>query len=727
MAVTSIDQKVKISGSIESIVFHNAENGFSIFKIKSTEYKDLVTITGFISNPNEGESASCIGEWIVNPKFGHQIKTTEIRIIPPNTKKGIIKYLSSGLIPGIGPTYAKKLVHIFGDSVIDVIENSPERLREIEGIGQKRQQQLSSAWNEQKKIQEIMIFLHSHSIGTARAVKIFKKYGEEAITIIQHNPYRLIEDIRNIGFKIADQIAFKLGIQKNSSKRIQAGIMHTCHQFLIAGHCAIVDQELITESLRLLDLTSIENILKCIAELTADGKIISATIKEQPVYYLAKIFYIERKLAADILRISKGNIPWKAIDSNALNFLVKDSKITFSTSQKNAINCALKSKFTILTGGPGVGKTTLITQIIQGLKPKNIIIKLCAPTGRAAKRMSEATNIEAKTIHRLLEFNPITQRFRYNEEHPLAADLIICDEVSMIDLLLMQKLTRAISNKTALVLVGDIDQLPSIGPGAILKDCIASGILTNIELTEIFRQSKNSKIITNAHLINKGLMPIYPIEKTITDFYFIPSDKELIAKKIVDMASSRIFKKFNIPFSDIQVITPMNKGPSGAQYLNMLLQDIMNTHHLGVQHNGRKFKVNDKVIQTVNNYDKDIFNGDIGYISGINTEKSEVIINFEQRFISYSFKELDEINLAYAITIHKSQGCEYPAVIIPLSMQHFTLLERNLLYTAVTRGKKLVIIVGEKKALAIAVKKNPSINRLTQLSVYLKQPDLISS
>ena len=712
----------KLQGYVETITFHNPESGFHILKIKCTQQKDLITLTGIALNLHTGEYIEAEGQWINDQKYGRQFKADNICKIQPSTLEGITKYLSSGLIKGIGSIFAKRLVKAFGDQIFNVIENTPEKLLTLKGIGPNKIRKITQAWKEHEAIRNIMVFLQTHKIGTSRATRIYKMYKEDAIDKITQNPYRLIQDIHGIGFKVADNLAVSLGIHKTALIRARAGILHIIQTLNAEGHCAVFLDTLIQKSKVILNIP--ENIiLDAIEAETHSTHLISDTIHEQSCLYTSHLYHAECNVAKHLHRLLTAPLKIENIDTaHALKWVEKITHLTLSDSQKNALDLAINKKCVCITGGPGVGKTTLVNSIIQIIQSKNANIVLCAPTGRAAKKLSESTHLEAKTIHRLLEFNPHTNDggFKYNESNPLDADLIVIDEASMIDILLMQHLLNALPDKIRMLIVGDIDQLPSVGPGKVLSDIIHSNRIPTIHLTEIFRQAAESQIIINAHRINAGKIP-HKIEKGMpSDFYIIHCNTpKAIYKTLNTLVTERIPQTFQAdPISDIQVLTPMNKGGLGVKSLNIELQSILNPNpqnHLSKF--GSTYGTGDKVIQTVNNYDKEVFNGDLGIIQSINHVDHEINITFDaHKTITYSFDELDEINLAYATSIHKSQGSEYPIVIIPIAMQHYMLLQRNLLYTAVTRGKKLVILLGEAKAIAMAIHNITQNNRLTKLA-----------
>jgi exodeoxyribonuclease V alpha subunit len=709
----------RLGGAIERVTFHNAENGFCVLRVKVRGHRDLVTVLGSAPSVTAGEQIECTGTWFNDRTHGMQFKTQSLRVIPPSTLEGIEKYLGSGMVKGIGPHFAKKLVKAFGETVFDVIEKHPQRLTKVEGIGKKRREVITAAWAEQKVVREIMVFLQSHGVGTARAVRIYKTYGDAAITKVSENPYRLALDIHGIGFKTADQLAQKLGIAPDSMIRAQAGVRHVLQELSNQGHCAAKHPDLVDAASKLLEIPA-EIIEPAIQAEVDEKNLISEPIRGEPSLFLAPLYYSEVNVAERLGKLLKGQPAWfdPALDK-AIPWVEQKTGLQLSESQKKAVLLALQSKVMIITGGPGVGKTTVINSILKVLHAKQMRMALCAPTGRAAKRLFESTGIQAKTIHRLLEFDPKNYGFKHNADNPLQIDLLVVDEISMVDVVLMNQLLKALPDTASLLMVGDVDQLPSVGPGAVLSNLIESEVIPTARLTEIFRQAASSQIIVNAHRINQGKMPFKAEQSdTLTDFYFIPAETpEEIHAKLLQVVSERIPQRFHLhPVDDIQVLTPMNKAGLGARSLNVDLQARLNPKSdIKIERYGSTFSPGDKVIQMVNNYDKDVFNGDIGKIKSIDLDSSFLYIDYDDRIVTYDFNELDEIALAYATTIHKSQGSEYPAVVIPLATQHFTLLERNLLYTGVTRGKKLVVIVGQPKALAMAVKNKRSHQRLTKL------------
>ena len=712
------DQSERLSGSVERVTFHSEESGFCVLKVKVRGQRDLVTVVGSAASVSPGESVECLGAWHNDKTHGLQFKTKQLKVVPPTTLEGIEKYLGSGMVKGIGPHFAKILVKAFGEDVFNVIEKDPQRLTSLPGIGQKRLERVTSAWAEQKVIREIMVFLQSHGLGTARAVRIYKTYGDEAIVKVTENPYRLALDIHGIGFKTADTLAQKLGIAPDSLIRAQAGVRNVLQELSNDGHCACEQEKLVELAAKLLDIP-LGTIEEAVTWEVEEERLVPRDINGLPCLYLAPLHYAEAGVAENLRRLWQGTPPWGIIDADkAIPWVEEKTQLSLSDSQKQAVHLALESKVVIITGGPGTGKTTLVNSLLRIICAKQAEVLLCAPTGRAAKRLSESTGLEAKTIHRVLEFDPASFGFKRGKDNPLEADLVVVDESSMVDVVLMNRLLAAIPTNAALMIVGDVDQLPSVGPGAVLADMIDSGFIPTVRLTEIFRQAASSEIIVNAHRINRGEIPLSNVKGEETDFYFIPSQTpEDIHAKLLQVVIERIPRRFGLhPIRDIQILTPMNRGGLGARSLNVELQQRLNAGaETTVTKFGTTFSPGDKVIQTVNNYDKEVFNGDIGTIAAIDLEEGGLTVDYDGREVLYEFGELDEISLAYATSIHKSQGSEYPAVVIPLAMQHYTLLQRNLLYTAVTRGKTLVIIIGQPKALAMAVKNRTAVRRLTGL------------
>ena len=711
-----------LAGLVERVTYHNGESGFCVLRVKARGHRDLVTTVGHAAVISAGEWITASGEWINDRTHGQQFKARFLRTSAPTSIDGIEKYLGSGMIRGIGPVYAKKMVKAFGEKVFDIIEAEPDRLREVTGIGQVRAKRITDAWAEQKIVREIMVFLHSHTVGTARAVRIYKTYGADAVQVMTENPYRLARDIRGIGFKTADTIAMKLGIEKTAMIRVRAGISYALTEAMDEGHCGLPVEELVPLAVELLEVD--KGLVQTAMDLElADGTVIVDTVGETACIFLAGLYRAEKVIAERLLRLANGTLPWPYIDpEKALPWIEQKTGLKLAETQVAAIRLALLSKTMVITGGPGVGKTTIVNSILRILAAKGANLLLCAPTGRAAKRMTEATGFEAKTIHRLLEVDPKGGGFKRGTDNPLECDLLVVDETSMVDVMLMQALLKAVPDNSALLIVGDIDQLASVGPGQVLADIIASGAIPVVRLTEVFRQAAQSRIITGAHRINQGLIPDLSKPEGESDFYFVQADDpETAVQRIVELVKTRIPQRFHLdPIRDIQVLCPMNRGGVGARSLNIELQKALNpAGERKVERFGWTFAPGDKVMQIENDYDKEVYNGDIGYIDDVDPDDGELTASFDGRTVTYGFGELDTLVPAYAATIHKSQGSEYPAVVIPVMTQHYAMLQRNLLYTGVTRGKRLVVLVGQKKAVAIAVKNISGRRRWSKLDEWL--------
>ncbi len=709
----------QLRGIVDRITFQNEENGYTVARLQvegATAYNDrLATIVGEMLSINPGETVVLEGEWTTHKQYGVQFKIESYQTVYPSTVEGMRRYLGSGLIKGIGPVTAKRIVNHFGKESLDVIENNPERLVDVEGLGSKRAKWIIDAWEDQREIHNVMLFLQSHEVGTGYAVKIWKRYGHEAVELIKENPYRLSVDVWGIGFLTADRIAQKMGIPAHSDRRIQAGLLHVLNEAADKeGHVFLPEDALIESCAEALDVP-VDAIAPCLAQLLSEESIVA---NDERVY-LPHLYYAEQGAAtrcyqlSQVQRIELGNIPAE------IKVIEQRDGVTFAPRQKTALEKALSHNLLVLTGGPGTGKTTTIKGLIALLEARNKKIALAAPTGRAAKRMSEATGHEAKTIHRLLKFSPSEMTFEKNFENPLEIEALIVDEISMVDTFLMNSLLRAVPISASVVLVGDVDQLPSVGAGNVLKDIIASGIVEVVELNEIFRQAQTSRIITNAHAINRGEMPYLQNDRD-ADFFFIEvSEPDRVVETICGLCAARLPRTYRLDsIEDIQVLVPMYRGETGANNLNRVLQDELNPKGQEMMRGGIRFRVGDKVMQVRNNYDRDVFNGDIGHIQGI--EDDILRVRFQDRVIEYEFSELDELVLAYAMSVHKSQGAEFRAVVMPLTTQHYMMLQRNLLYTAITRARELVVLVGTKQALGMAVRNNRVAERHTTLSQRIR-------
>jgi len=715
-----------LEGHLERIVYFNEHNHYTVAKLKVKGNPDLVTIVGRLAGIMPGQVLEVSGSWETHPKYGRQFKAASYSISLPAHVHGIEKYLGSGLIKGIGPAMAKRLVGRFKEKTLEVIEHSPDNLLEVEGIGEKKLQVIREAWEGQKDVRDVMIFLQGHGVSTGYSAKIFNQYGKDAIRVVRENPYSLASDIFGIGFLIADRIAEKIGIAKNAVIRAEAGILHVLERMSDEGHVFALYDQLLDRAGRLLEID--RNVLEtAVKHLAGSGHIVLEDFqgendlsKTVTAVYL-KAFYTAEVGLADRLKALL-SVPIKGLGMDAGHIekvVLRRLAVKLSKEQWVGLQTAHSSKVSIITGGPGTGKTTLVKAILAVFEAAGKQVLLCAPTGRAAKRLSEVTGHEAKTIHRLLAYNFKSDGFQKNEKDPLDTDVVIVDETSMVDVFLMYHLIKAVPMTAVLVLVGDVYQLPSVGPGNVLRDMIDSQQVPVVFLKEIFRQARESLIIVNAHRINQGFAPTIPDSNrgTMEDFYFIQQeDPEKVLSTILELCSERIPDRFKLdPLSDIQVLSPMHKGIIGTTNLNHVLQKALNPSDDIVEHTGRTFKCGDKVMQIRNNYTKDVFNGDIGTIRRIDRDMQKVIVHYDSRSVDYEFVQLDELVLAYAVSVHKSQGSEYGAVILPVMTQHFILLQRNLIYTGVTRAKKLVVLIGSKQALAIALRNDRPQKRMTRL------------
>jgi exodeoxyribonuclease V alpha subunit len=723
----------EIKGQIERITYNNQETGYTVARIKVHGKPDLVTVVGNLMSPVPGEVLNMKGEWTSHPKYGEQFNVVYYDSSVPATVLGICKYLGSGLVKGIGPVMAERIVNQFGKQTLDIIEDQIERLAEVDGIGKKRIGMIRQAWDDQKEIRAVMLFLQSHGISSVYASRIYKQYGDRSVGIVRENPYRLAMDIFGIGFITADKIAEQLGFSMASPLRAEAGILFILNQLAGDGH-VYYPYELLMEKCR--EVLRIDHYImaKALENLVASGRVAIENLnddteninKNNQAVYLSKFYFCEKQIAERIkLLISTPKVLRSVEVEKAVAWVQKELSIQLAQNQLGAIRNAINNKVLILSGGPGTGKTTVINAILKIFNAMGAQCLLAAPTGRAAKRMSETTGYPSKTLHRLLEFSFQSGGFQKNEEKPLNCQVLIVDEASMIDIVLMHHLMKAIPPTASFILVGDINQLPSVGPGNVLKDMISSGIVPVTNLTRIFRQAAESLIIVNAHRINQGNFPLLPSNnhsKSLSDFYFIrQEDPEKVLSIILDLVCNRIPKRFRFdPVDQVQVLTPMQRGTLGAANLNHHLQHTLNPQKDLLSWGARSFKVHDKVMQIRNNYDKKVFNGDIGRIKHMDPDSQEVVVLFDDRLVTYDFSELDELALAYAISVHKSQGSEYPVVVIPIMTQHYILLQRNLIYTAVTRAKKLVVLVGTWKALAIGIKNDKTRKRYTLLKERFK-------
>lgn len=707
---------------MERVVFHTEDTGYCILKVQPEGGRETVSVIGKAPRVVAGEQVEAQGKWEQSTEFGRQFKADALKLSRPDSLIGIERYLGSGLIDGIGPKYAKRMIEKFGKEVFDIIENYSARLEEVEGVGSKRRREIRESWMKQKTVHNIMLFLHEHGISTSRAQRIFKTYGEEALEVLRKNPYRLAADIAGVGFKTADEIAGQMGVARDSPERLRAGLLYALESAAAVGHSCVPETDLITQATELLAAPA-EALSPEVLHLMAERKIERHAVDGQSMIYLPHLRNAEQIISQQLLGLVSRPVNYPAIDvDKAIPWAAEKTRKPLAESQQEAVRQALRQRVLIITGGPGVGKTTILNTILVILKAKEVKITLAAPTGRAAKRMTESTGMEAMTLHRLLEYQGDGQ-WGKNQAKRLKGDLFVVDEASMIDAPLMSHFLSALSNEAHLLIVGDADQLPSVGPGSVLADVIASGRVPSVHLTEIFRQAADSRIVTSAHAVNRGQIPdLKPHPKS--DFFFIEkTSPEEIRDTIIGLVRDRLPARYGMdPVRDIQVLTPMNRHLLGTRLMNQDLQAAINPRNelkFEIERFGTTFRIGDKVIQTRNNYDKEVFNGDIGHVVSIETDPMKIEVRFDSRMVDYEPGELDELQLAYALTIHKSQGSEFPCVIIPLSTQHFVLLERSLLYTAITRAKKLVILVGDPKALGLAVRKQENRRRHTGLQAIL--------
>jgi exodeoxyribonuclease V alpha subunit len=726
----------KLRGVVERVTYANAENGYSVVRLAVKGKLDLVTVVGNLADVNAGESLELEGVWTRHRQYGRQFKVLGYRTVLPATAEGIKKYLGSGMIKGIGPVMAGRIVDRFGVDTLDVIEHDPRRLLDVLGIGRKRVGQITTAWDEQKQIREVMVFLQGHGVRPSWAVKIFKAFGDASVQVVQEDPYRLAREIRGIGFKTADQIARNLGLPADSPRRVAAGVAYALGEMANEGHVYAPQGELIATATKMLEVP-VDLVQEGVETLEREEEVYRETIeypmagaqadgeavREEEAVYLRPFYYGEVGVARRLQALLRhpgsqlgvfGRVMWPVL-------LADTGELSLSARQQEAVRTALTRKVTVLTGGPGTGKTTTVRTVIDLLEQFKCSYALASPTGRAAKRLAETTGRPAKTIHRMLGFVP-GEGFKHDEDNPLDADMLIVDETSMLDLLLANHLLKAIHPATHLLLVGDVDQLPSVGAGNVLRDVIDSGQVPVVRLDLIFRQAQDSLIVTNAHRINKGLMPAF--SKTATDFFlFGQEDPDRAAELIVDIVQRRIPRKFGYdPLDDIQVLSPMYRGAVGVSNLNERLQAALNPlspKKVERRLSGRAFRTGDRVIQLRNNYDLDVFNGDVGRIQSIDAVNQRLLVEIDERVVRYDWSEADELTLAYAISVHRAQGSEYPAVVIPVMTTHYMMLQRPLLYTAVTRARELVVLVGSRRAIAIAVRNDKVVRRHSGLSTRI--------
>ena len=709
---------------VERVTYQNETNGYSVIKCRAKGYADLITVVGSMPEVHVGSVLTLSGEWTVNPKFGRQFTVSSFEETLPATVYGIEKYLGSGLVKGIGPKFAARIVRAFGADTLNVIEEDPDALLRVPGIGKLRVERIKKSWDEQKEIKNIMLFLQGHDVSTTHATKIYKTYGSDSIRVVKENPYRLADDIWGIGFRTADTIAEKLGVEKETAVRLRSGLLYTLNRLSEEGHCYARRDQLLKTGSELLSVE--ESVLPPVLdEMVRQDDVKTELIDGEDsapgetAVYLPPFWFAETGTAKRLKQIFSSPPSVKVKPQGLEERIRRVTGLNYDPAQMDAIRCAAGSKILILTGGPGTGKTTTTLGILTAFRQAGAKILLAAPTGRAAKRLSETTGMEARTIHRLLEFKP-PEGCQKNEQNPLEGDVLILDECSMIDIMLMYSLLKAVPDSMTLIFVGDVDQLPSVGAGNVLRDLIDAGVFPVVRLTKIFRQAAASRIITNAHRINRGRMPDLSNGKQ-SDFFFLEEeDPETAAQEIVRLVKERLPRAYGT--RDIQVLTPMQRGAVGAANLNQVLQAALNADAAGLRRGGTDYRLHDKVMQIRNNYDKEVFNGDIGTVCRVNTEDRELTVSFDGREVLYDVTELDELVLAYAATVHKSQGSEYPIVVMPVLMTHYVMLQRNLVYTGVTRAKKLMVMIGSTKALALAVRNVTVTRRNTMLKERLKNP-----
>jgi exodeoxyribonuclease V alpha subunit len=717
---------IELLGTLSRVVFHNAENGYTVFRLRPEDGDDVdsIAVVGHMHAPEVGAFLFITGEWTVNQRFGRQVRMSTYEKRLPATIEGIKNYLASGLIKGIGQTMAARIVKRFGKDTLKILDDDPDQLLDVSGIGKKTLVRIRESWQESQGIRDLLLFLQPHGISAAYAVRMYKAYGQQALAIVRENPYRLAMDIRGIGFQTADLLARKLGFEYDHPLRAQAGALYALIKTSEEGNVYYPRETLIAYAAEQFDIPP-ELIDESIDHLEREERVIVEDFGDHQGVYIARMHHYETKISYYLQRIicSPKSARFTSPDE-AVRTAISRLDLELAPEQVEAVRTSARAKVMVLTGGPGTGKTTILNGIIQVFKETKAKILLAAPTGRAAKRMSEASGMEARTIHRLLEYSPKEEGFAKNENNPLSCGFLVVDEASMMDVMLAYHLLKAVPAGATVVFVGDVNQLPSVGPGNVLRDFISSGVMPVVELVEVFRQAAESEIITNAHLINRGEVPrLESSRDRLSDFYFLHQhDPEKVAELVIDVVKHHIPRRFGLnPVDDVQVLTPMHKGVVGASSLNQRLQLALGqAGRAGVVRGERTFCLGDKVMQIRNNYDKDVYNGDIGRIAFLDGEERSISVDYDGRIVPYEFEELDDIVMAYAISIHKSQGSEYPAVVIPLMVQHYVMLQRNLVYTAVTRGKRLVILVGEGRALAMAVKNNHMQKRYTRLTERLK-------
>jgi len=721
-----------LEGVIERITFHNEENGYTVARLLPPNARDVITILGNFSNPVVGESLLCYGTWTQHAQWGKQMQVARYEVIRPATAFAIEKYLGSGMVKGVGPVTAKRIVNKFGDESLDIIEHHPRKLLTVPGLGEKTLAKITQAWHDQREIKNIMLFLQGHGVSPAYAVKIYRAYGAKSIEVVEKNPYQLASDIWGIGFKSADKIARAIGIAEDDPRRIEAGVVYVLNEAVESGGNAYLTEKELT--VKATEILGVGDVNAALLTLSGPGRLVSETAtflgQTEVAIYTPSLHKTEIGLADRIKKLLATPLKQPANPQKFDEWLVAlldKHGFPLSEEQRDSVKTALLSRFSVLTGGPGTGKTTTTNAIVAAFEALKKDVLLASPTGRAAKRMTEVTGREARTVHRLLEFDPEKRGFKRDGETPLECDVLVVDESSMLDMVLTYSLLKAVPEGAQVVFVGDVDQLPSVGPGNVLRDLIESGSVPVARLTQVFRQAAESLIITNAHAINAGRMPLLPPPSEGRDCAYLKVEEaEEVADKVVAVVARSLPKRGYAP-GDIQVLTPMQRGSAGAAYLNTRLQEALNPAAPGkdeVQRGARLLRVGDRVMQIVNNYDKAVYNGDIGAVSSVSHEDETLVVTFPDaegtNEVVYEFADMDELTLAFSCSIHKSQGSEYPAVVLALHTQHYMLLQRNLIYTALTRAKKFAVLIGPMRAIAMAVKKQSDIHRHTRLKERLQ-------
>ena len=711
-----------LRGTVDRVVYHSAESDYVVLRVTPQQTTEQVAVVGNFGSVQPGESVSCTGTWVLHPRYGRQFEASECEIQPAQTRTGLIKYLSSGFVSGVGEKLAERIVAKFGDETLTIIEQTPDRLAEVPGIGKKKLGGIKEALRRQKGVRSALVFLQELGLGPITAAKVCRTYGPSTVGTVRENPYRLVADVSGIGFRTADHLATRLGVDPRSHFRIQAGIVHAVEEAASEGHVYLPRRQASLFASKLLQLPASE-VDEQVDSLVASRRVITEDLPDLPLY-VPSLHAAEVGTAMKLRAMAAARDAAQPSAARPPISPPPGERLELSQGQQQAINLALREKCLIITGGPGVGKTTTVSSLVSLFRREGLSVALCAPTGRAAKRLSQAAGAEAKTIHRMLGYNPSLNTFEHSNSNPLPADVVIVDEASMIDIVVMQSLLDAIPIRSKLILVGDVDQIPPVAPGSPLREIIASDILPVVRLTELFRQAGQSAITRSAHRINSGKMPILTNEEA-GDFFFIEQeDPETIVSTILELCRERIPRRFSLEaLRDVQVIVPMHRGTVGVQNLNQRLQRALNPSPVALRVGHREFRVGDKVMQMKNNYDKEVYNGDIGFVENVNRIDASITVRMDQRMIHYTAQELDDLVTAYAISVHKSQGSEYPAVIIPMTTSHFPLLQRNLLYTAVTRARQLLVLIGSKKAIAMAISNNKVAERYSRLAWRLRRQE----